>query len=291
MKAVDELGYQPNAIARGLITRRSNIVAVIVSNLSVYPEVLSALSREFSERGVRVLLFTISRESDVRDIIMQVLQYQVDGVVTAAHLDFSEVELFKRRGIPLVFFNRSYTDYGVSSVMCDQWGGEKVLVDLLLDNEHTNFAVIAGPADSVIATQRTEGALRALKQRGIKRIASVAGDYGYDSGWQAALTLWRRKTQPSAILCANDMMAFGVLDALRYELGVQVPQDVSVVGFDGTRAGRWASFGLTTIRQPVEQMAAAAVSLLLERVEEPGLGPEQRLFPGELIEGGTHRLA
>jgi DNA-binding LacI/PurR family transcriptional regulator len=291
MKAVEELGYQPNAIARGLITRRSNIVAVIVSNLSVYPEVLSALSREFSEQGVRVLLFTLSRESDVRDVIMQVLQYQVDGVISAAHLDANEAEAFKKRNIPLVFFNRSYSDYGVSSVMCDQWGGEKVLVDLLLRHpSHRRFAVVAGPEDSIVATQRSEGALRALKHHGINRVTTVAGDYSYDSGWQAALTLWGRKNRPDAILCANDMMAFGVLDALRYELDVPVPKDVSVVGFDGTRPGRWASFALTTVRQPVEQMAAAAVSLLLERVEEPALGPEQRLFPGELISGKTHRL-
>jgi len=291
MKAVEDLGYQPNAIARGLITRRSNIVAVIVSNLSVYPEVLVALSREFSERGVRVLLFTLSRESDVRDIIMQVLQYQVDGVVAAAHFDAGEVEAFKKRGIPLVFFNRSYNDYRVSAVTCDQWAGEKALVDLLLKSgDHKRFAVVAGPEDSVIAIQRSEGALRALKQHGIRDVLSAAGDYTYDSGWKAAISLWARKSRPDAILCANDMMAFGVLDALRYELGVAVPENVSVVGFDGTRPGRWASFALTTVRQPVEQMAAAAVALLLERVDEPGLGPEQRMYPGELVIANTHRV-
>jgi DNA-binding LacI/PurR family transcriptional regulator len=174
--------------------------------------------------------------------------------------------------------------------MCDQLGGEKVLVNLLLaDPSHKKFAVVAGPEDSVIATQRSEGAQRALRQHGINRVTTVAGDYSYGSGWDAAVSLWARKTRPDAIVCANDMMAFGVLDALRYELDADVPTDVSVVGFDGTRPGRWASFALTTVRQPVEQMAAAAVSLLLERVEEPGLGPEQRLFPGELVHGKTHR--
>jgi DNA-binding LacI/PurR family transcriptional regulator len=290
MKAVETLGYQPNAIARGLITRRSNIVAVIVSNFSVYPEVLGSLSREFSEQGIRVLLFTLSHESDVRDIIMQVLQYRVDGVVAAAHLDSDEVAAFRKRRVPLVFFNRVYRDAEVSSVACDQWAGERALVDLLLQHpDHKRFALVRGPEDSAVAVQRSKGALAALKQRGVTRVQTIPGDFTYDAGWDAALSLWSRKTRPDAILCANDTMAFGVLDALRHELSVPVPESVSVVGFDGARPGRWASFALTTVRQPVEQMAKAAVSLLLERIEEPALGPEQRTFPGELVAANTHR--
>ena len=290
MKAVDELGYQPNAIARGLITRRSNIVAVIVSNLTVYPEALTAISRELSENGIRVLLFTLTRESDVRDVIMQVLQYQVDGVVAAAHLSESEVDIFRKRAVPLVFFNRVHGNSYTNSVICDQVGGETALVDLLTSRgSHRRFALVTGPDDSPLANQRKEGALSALQSKGVGKVRIVSGDYSYDSGWNAGLQLFKGRSHPDAIICANDMMAFGVLDALRHELGVRVPQEASVVGFDGARPARWASFSLTTFRQPVDQMAAAAASMLLERIDEPGLGPEQRVFPGQLIEGRTHR--
>ena len=95
MTAVKELGYTPNAIARGLITRRSNMVAVIVSNLNFYPEVVSELSARFTERGVHVLLFTLDHESDVSRTLEQVWQYQVDGVVAAAHLSPQEIAIFE----------------------------------------------------------------------------------------------------------------------------------------------------------------------------------------------------
>ena len=128
MKSVRELGYTPNAIARGLITRRSNMVAVIISNLNFYPEVLSELSNRFTERGVHVLLFTLDYESDVSRVLDQVWQYQVDGVIAAAHLEQGQIEQFAERQIPLVFYNRSYQDVPVSSVCCDQVEGERMLV-------------------------------------------------------------------------------------------------------------------------------------------------------------------
>lgn len=291
MRSVEELGYQPNAIARGLITRRSNIVAVLVSNLAVYPEVLAALSREFSERGVRVLLFTLNRESDVHDIIQQVLQYQVDGVVSAAHLDRDEVDVFSRRGIPVLFFNRAYEDREMSSVRCDQVGGERLLVEGLVAGGHCKrFAVLRGPEDSVVGTQRARGAIDTLKRLGIRSVQLEDGDYSYDAGQAAAGRLLTARTPPDCIICANDMMAFGVLDHARFTLGLKVPRQLSVVGFDGARPARWDSYALTTIRQPVDQMAAAAVDMLLARIEEPELGAEQRLFPGELVAGKTARL-
>ena len=155
MKSVRELGYTPNAIARGLITRRSNMVAVIISNLNFYPEVLSELSNRFTERGVHVLLFTLGYESDVSRVLDQVWQYQVDGVVAAAHLESDQIEQFAARQIPLVFYNRSYQDMPVSSVCCDQVGGERMLVNLLVSSgQHQSFAIIGGPADSAVSMQR-----------------------------------------------------------------------------------------------------------------------------------------
>lgn len=292
MKSVKELGYHPNAIARGLITRRSNMVAVIVSNLNYYPEVLSELSARFSERGVHVLLFTLDHESDVGRILNQVWQYQVDGVVAAAHLTQEQIEGFAERNVPLVFYNRSYQDIPISSVSCDQVEGERSLVSLLAGSEHHSFAVISGPADSVVSMQRTQGALDRLKDLGITDIVQAAGDYSYDSGRRAIMEIISAHSGvPDAVVCANDMMAMGAMDGLRHNLGLDVPGDVSVVGFDGVRAAAWSSFDLATIQQPVESMTEAAVSMLLDRVDNYDLPPEKRLFSGVLHKGGSIRQA
>ena len=291
MKSVKELGYQPNAIARGLITRRSNMVAVIVSNLNYYPEVLSELSTRFTDRGVHVLLFTLDHESDVGRILDQVWQYQVDGVVAAAHLTPAQIEGFAERNVPLVFYNRSYQDMPVSSVSCDQVGGERSLVSLLAGSgRHKSFAVISGPEDSVVSMQRTQGALDRLTDLGISDVTLAAGDYSYDSGRRAILEVTQQRgSAPDAVICANDMMAMGCMDGLRYNLGLDVPGDVSVVGFDGVRAAAWSSFDLATIQQPVESMAEAAVAMLLDRVDNYDLPPEKRLFSGVLHKGGSIR--
>lgn len=293
MKSVKELGYHPNAIARGLITRRSNMVAVIVSNLNYYPEVLSELSARFSERGVHVLLFTLDHESDVGRILDQVWQYQVDGVVAAAHLTLAQIEGFAERNVPLVFYNRSYQDIAISSVSCDQGEGERLLVSLLAgDGQHQSFAVISGPADSVVSMQRTQCALDRLKELEMTDIVLAAGDYSYDSGRRAIMEIVStRGSVPDAVICANDMMAMGVMDGLRHNMGLDVPGDVSVVGFDGVRAAAWSSFDLATIQQPVESMTEAAVSMLLDRVDNYDLPPEKRLFSGVLHRGGSIRHA
>ena len=293
MRSVDELGYQPNAIARGLITRRSNMVAVIVSNLNYYPEVLSELSSRFTERGVHVLLFTLDHESDVGRTLNQVWQYQVDGVVAAAHLTAEQIQGFVKRNVPLVFYNRSYQDVPVSSVSCDQVEGERSLVSLLAgDGEHQSFAVISGPDDSVVSMQRTQGAIDRLADLNFVDIVLATGDYSYDSGRRAILEIVdRRGSPPDAVICANDMMAMGAMDGLRYTLGLDVPGDVSVVGFDGVRAAAWSSFDLATIQQPVESMAEAAVSMLMDRIDTYDLPPEKRLFSGALHRGGTIRHA
>jgi DNA-binding LacI/PurR family transcriptional regulator len=291
MASVKELGYQPNAIARGLITRRSNMVAVIVSNLNFYPEVLSELSARFTERGVHVLLFTLDHESDVGRTLEQVWQYQVDGVVVAAHLTPEQIQTFDERNVPLVFYNRSYQDIAVSSVSCDQVEGERSLVSLLAaDGEHQSFAIVSGPKDSVVSMQRTQGAIDRLTELGLKDILQCAGDYSYESGRRAVKQLVEeRGSAPDAIICANDMMAFGALDYLRHQLNLDVPGDVSVVGFDGVRAASWSSFDLATIQQPVESMTEAAVSMLMERVDNDDLPPEKRTFSGVLREGATVR--
>ena len=294
MKVAKELGYQPNAIARSLITRRSNMVAVVISQQTnlYYPEVLVELSQRFSERGVRVLLFTLEHESDIDGILDQILQYQVDGVVEAARLSEKQIDLIEGRGIPLVFYNRSLKDRRVNAVCCDQVEGERSLVNGLVQAGHRSFGLISGPKDSAVSVERTRGALERLEELGIKSVGVVSGDYSYESGANGLLELKDKQgTLPDAIICANDVMALGCLDVARHRLGAKIPDDLSVVGFDGVGPAQWKSYDLTTIAQPVRRMTDAVVSMILERVEQPELPPEKRTFSGILIEGGSARMA
>ncbi len=292
MKAVEELGYRPNAIARGLITQRSNTVAVIIANLRFYPEVLVNLSRSLSSRGLNMLLFSFDDESAANHIVEQIWQSRVDGVIAAANLPREQIETLTRAKIPLVFLNRNYQDLPISSVSCDQVAGERTLVDTLVNAGYKSFGIIAGPQNSIVSRQRTTGAIDRLEELGFSDHVVVYGNYDYDSGGTALdeLVAARGNKMPEAVICANDVMAIGCIDAARQDYGLDVPEDLAVVGYDGASQAYWSNYDLVTIKQPMEAMTEAAVSIIKARVENPGLPPERRVFLGALSQGSSAKL-
>jgi DNA-binding LacI/PurR family transcriptional regulator len=291
LMAVNKLGYQPNAIARSLITRRSSLVAVIVANFGFNPEFTSVLGRALRDRGLNALLFTLDHESEADNVIDQLWQYRVAGVVAAVTLPARHIEMLAQREIPLISVNRVYDDFPVSSVACDQSEGERWLVDQLCAAGHRNVAIVAGPEDSPVSKQRVSSAADRLASVGKKPIEIVTADFTYQGGRDAMRKLMAGRKRPDAVICANDMLAMGCMDEARYALGMKVPDDVSIVGFDGSAAGQWASYDLVTIRQPTGMMVEAAIDMLMARVDDPAHITEKRVFSGELVRGRSARLA
>ncbi|MGO4377828.1 LacI family DNA-binding transcriptional regulator [Pseudoduganella sp. RAF53_2] len=294
MKAAEGLDYIPNAAARSLITRRSNIVAVIISNVAnlYYPEALAELSQQLSRRGKRVLLFTMQQESDVEHILADVWQYQVDGVVAAARLTEAQIAEFARRRMPVVVFNRNQREGGVNSVVCDQYEGGRMLASRLAGTGHRQFGIIAGPVDSSVGRERLRGASDYLAEFGLPEPAIVTGQFDYSSGARGLRELITRLGKaPDAIICCNDIMAIGALDCARHELGIDVPGRMSIVGFDAVEPASWASYKLTTLRQPIQKMALSAADLLCTLIESEATGaPESRVFAPQFVDGETARL-
>lgn len=291
-KAAKKLGYQPNAIASGLITRRSNLIAVLISNLTnlYYPEVLAELTHRLDEHGQRVLLFALQHESDVDAALNEVWRYRVDGVISAARLSPDQLRACAKRHVPVVLYNRSGEGEAVASVTCDSVGGERLLVDRLAGAGLKHFGIIAGPEDNYVGRERVAAALARLRELG-RKAAVVPGRFDHDSGAAGLAQLMQQtKRKLDAVICANDLMAIGAIDSARTDYGLSLPDDISIVGFDGVGPARWPSYRLTTIRQPVGRMTEAAVNMLAERIEQPDLPPEVRTFAGKLIEGKSARL-
>jgi len=293
VKAARRLGYAPDAIARSLTTRRSNLVAVIISNLTNlhYPEVLSELNRCLSERNVHLLLFTLQSESEVDRILGQVWQYRVDGVIAAARLSEQQVGEFEQRGVPLVFYNRYLRERSVNAVCCDQLESARIIINGLLAADIRSFGIVGGPTDSMVGEERMRACVDILKQHKIRDVVTVRGDYTYAGGRRTlGEIIDQHGNPPQAVICASDVMALGCLDAARFDLHLDVPRQLSVVGFDGVEPAGWASYQLATIRQPVRRMAEAAVTLLLECIADPAHPPEKRVFSGTLVPGNSARL-
>jgi DNA-binding LacI/PurR family transcriptional regulator len=156
---------------------------------------------------------------------------------------------------------------------------------------HKSFGIVGGPEDSLVGEERSRGCLDALKQHNIREVVRVRGDYTYEGGRRALGELIRELGKvPEAVICAADVMAFGCLDAARFERQLRIPDDISVVGFDGVEPGGWSSYRLATIRQPVRRMAEAVVALLVDCLADPERPPEKRVFSGTLIPGQSARL-
>ncbi|TLU66916.1 LacI family transcriptional regulator [Thalassotalea litorea] len=285
-----ELGYKPNAIARMLITKRSGMVAVILSsraNLN-YPEVLSLLNKRLSAKNERVLLFNLDDADGLDDILEQIWTFQVDGVIAlAAHFDNDSINQFKDHNIPVVLYNRRASGHSASSVCCNHEQGLTELVSLLDDNNHKSYLIVGGPEQSDVAQERLDCSINALAQKGHHKVPVRYGDYSYESG-RLAFAEWMQKNKaPTAVICGNDTMAIGVIDEARENFGLNVPEDLSVVGFDGVSAVAWHSYRLTTVKQPLEQMTKAAVDILLEQIESPDNPAQLRVWSGTLIPGNT----
>jgi DNA-binding LacI/PurR family transcriptional regulator len=293
MKAARELQYTPNAAARSLITKRSNQVALIISNVAAlhFPEVLSEMSAQLGRRGIRILLFPLPNESAVDTILADLLQHQIDGAVVAARLNQAQVAEFDKRGIPFVLFNRTLRDCAVNAVVCDQVEAARLIVSRLAAAGHKRFAMIEGPHDSVIAQDRTRGVAERLAELGLAAPLIVAGEYDYASGSRGMREIASRMHGiPDAIVCGNDVMAIGCLDTARHEMKLNVPKDVSITGFDGVAQAAWLSYNLTTLRQPMSAMALAASDLLGALIADHTAAPERRVFSATVVDGATARL-
>ena len=292
MKAAKQLGYQPNAFARGLITKKTHLIAVIISNLTNlnYPEVLAELTQRLSHEGNRVLLFSLAAESDVDEVLEQVWPYRVDGAIVAARLNDEQIHQFNDRGIPIILYNRVGDTAPAASVCCDSASGERELVRLLLSSGHKSFGIIAGPPESYVGEESLDADRKTLLQAGIEP-HFVRGRFDYESGVEGFRALMEQSgSRPDAVVCTNDAMAIGAIDCARNFYELSIPDDISIVGFDGVGPATWASYRLTTIRQPVRRMTQAAVAMLVERIANPGMVPEQRLFGGEFLPGRSARI-
>jgi DNA-binding LacI/PurR family transcriptional regulator len=293
MQAAQQLDYIPNAAARSLITRRSNQVALIISHVAAlhFPEILSDLSRQFGQRGMRILLFALPSEGGVAQALADVWQHQVDGAVVAARLDAAQVAEFDKRGVPLVLFNRALREGSVNAIVCDQVAAARLIVSRLASAGHRRFAMIEGPADSAIAQDRKRGVTERLAELGLAPPLIASGNNDYASGARGLREIVSRMgCVPDAIVCGNDVMAIGCLDTARHEMRLNVPGDLSITGFDGVNQASWLSYNLTTLRQPMDTMAMAASDMLGALIVDRAAHPQRRVFSATVVEGATARL-
>ena len=291
MEAAEELGYRPNPLARAMITGRSRIIGLIVAYLDnqFYPLAVEKLCKRLEAEGYHILLFMAENQKNVAGIVEDLLSYQVDGIIAASVGMSNDIALrCEAQDIPVVLFNRGQDAAGMSQVTSDNVAGGRSVAQFLVAGGHKRIAHIAGWQGSSTGRDRSTGFLDGLAQAGMAPVAVEDGHY--DQRIAAALVrqIFGGAERPDAIFVGNDHMAFGVMDVLRFELGLSVPEDVSVVGYDDVPIAAWPAYDLTTIRQPINQMVDATVAALLGRIDA-GAAAETIQIPGPLKIRGSAR--
>lgn len=274
-KAAAELGYRPNVIARSLITGRSRIVGLIIGHMGnqFYPGAFEMLSRELKRNNYRILVFMApGNEEDVDQEVSELLDYRVDGIIIgSAGLSQQLARQCEERGIPVVLFNRHLGRDGPSSVTSNNFEGGRQVGEFLCKGGRKRIAHISGCMGSSTGRDRAEGFRCGLKQFGKEPSACANGTYSQTVAAEATRRMFDCPIaqRPDALFVGSDHMAFAAMDVLRYELGLRIPEDVPVIGYDDVPAAAWPAYDLTTVRQPLPAMVAATVEQLLERIENP----------------------
>jgi LacI family transcriptional regulator len=273
LQVIDEMGYVPDAGARGLVTQRTTKIGLIVSDIvnPFYPELVESVEELARQSGYAVLLCNTQRDPANDEIYARFLvEQRVAGVLFASVTPQSGApRQFSHARIPMVFMNRYLRNEPVPSVLTDNVVGAYKMTKYLIELGHSRVAFVRGLPDTTTSQDRELGYRQCLADHSMKVAPTLLeqGDYTRDGARQAALRLLRLPSLPTAIFCANDYMAFGALDAA-YELGLRVPEDISIVGFDNIALSSLKAISLTTVEQPIAQMARRAMEILLSLIED-----------------------
>ena len=290
-----ELGYRPNILARSLITGKSRIIGLVVSHLDnyFYPEALELLSNALQKKGYHVLVFMASKTSgNIDDVLDEILDYQVDAIILASIAMSSNLaNRCVAAGVPVMLFNRGQDDDRFSTVTSDNFLGGQKVARFLIAGGHKRIGYIAGWEGASTQHDREAGFIEELKQHGSSLYAREVGNFNQDEARQATRKMFSKKEIPDAVFVASDDMAFAVMDVIRFELGLKIPEQVSVVGYDDVPVSSWPAYDLTTVRQPANRMVAETVSIILECIENPETKPLRIEIDGPLILRGSAKIS
>jgi DNA-binding LacI/PurR family transcriptional regulator len=286
-KAAEELGYRPNVLARSLITGRTRIIGLVVAYLEnqFYPVVLELLSRALQAKGYHVLVFMAENSTEkVAEVMEELLDYQVDGIITASVAMTNDLTArCTAVGIPVVMFNRGQDDARLSEVTSDNIAGSRRATEYLIAAGHTRIAHVMGWQGASTGRDRATGFQQAMDAANLKPHAMIDGMYSRETAAQVTRDLFAGPATPDAIFVGNDHMAFAVMDTLRFDLGLSIPDDVSVIGYDDVPLASWPAYNLTTIRQPVNRMVDATVDALMTQIDTPQTPPRKLRIDGPLV--------
>jgi LacI family transcriptional regulator len=278
-KAIEELGYYPNRSARTLVSGRSHVFGLIVSEITnpFFPEIVQTFETLAVEQHYEILLTsTIHDPKRMELAVRRMIESRVDGVaILTFGMEETLLEHLRYRNLPLVFVDIGPKAPRVSNIRVDYADGIRQAVQHLAALRHERIAFITGPLRLKSAMARKIGFETAMREIGlpVRSGFMVEGDHRLEGGKKALQILSELRERPTAIMCSNDMTAIGVMREA-FELGIKVPDDLSVVGFDDIRIAEFMTPPLTTIQMSQSELAKLAFEALLKEVQRDTPSPD-----------------
>jgi len=290
LDVIEDLGYQPSAVARGLASRRTRTLGLITQDFTDYyfTQVIVGAEAEARRHGYYFILGSTERNPDDEPEYLRLLtEREVDGILFArpsTEGDPQHVRWLINRNTPLVTTSYSIPGQALMVVDVDNIDGGRQAGECLIEAGHQDIAMIAGPSHWKSVQSRTQGCVMALETAGLQHDPAWTehGDWSYESGYWAMRRLMEKDPRVTAIFAHNDRMAIGAMRALR-EAGRGIPADVAVVGYDDTPPAAYAYPPLTTIHQPMQEVGKLAAQLLLRMIEDPEIERKETLLKPHLV--------
>lgn len=294
--AVKKLDYVPDFNARGLSMKDSKLIGVVVPQTepgdrlmfqnSFYSEVLGSIEYYARFKGYHVI---ISATDANESYLTLAKKRNLDGIIVIGMYPDEFYKQMKKTQIPIVLIDSYCDDHYYHNIRIDDAYGSYIATKHMLDNGHKDIAFFCGQIkDNGVMKKRLAGYKQALKEFNVpfKQSLVFEGQIDYESGISLVNRMLKSKVKTTGIIAAADILAIGIMKGL-YDKGFKIPDDYSIIGFDGLEVSKYVTPGLTTVKQQISLKGQKAVDLLLKHIEDPHLTKQEEILPLELIERGS----
>lgn len=284
LKVMKEMNYVPNSMARSLTTKRTSTIGLIIPNIlnPLYPNVAKGVEDVFYQKGYNILLSnTENKAKRERDSIEMLLSKKVDGlIICSGILERKDLDIIINQKVPLVLLGDYVEDIDINIVYTDYLMGAYLATSHLINTGYKKIAHVSGPMDIKSSIGKLEGYKKALTEAGYNYDEEyvIEGDNQIEGGHLALKKLLKKKGKPDAIFVANDLMALGVMEAIKVA-GYKVPKDIAIVGFDDIDVASLVEPKLTTVTHPVYTMGLTAARLLYDNIANE----EEEIFKQQIF--------
>ena len=294
LKKINELGYKPNSIARGLALQKTNTLGLIIPDISnpFFPDIARGVEDMANKKGYSVIFCnTDNKDKKEKEAIELMKEKQVDGIlVSLSKSNKNELNNLRNIEYPVVQIDRKILEINYPSITIDNVKSAYDATKHLIEYDHTKIAHITGDLGTITGSNRLKGFKKAISESNLPIYKSYIkkGNYSKKSGYKNMLELLKSDNPPSAVFIANDLMAVGAYQAV-FELNLSIPEDISIIGHDNIDFTKLVNPTLSTMAQPKYKLGSKAVNLLIEEIESNNISNEEIILTTEFINRNSIR--